>query len=51
MIADRYCEKVDGLWCCMSLEQYKKEGFVLGYANLIKLETNNDKNRYMYKTS
>ena len=51
MIADRYCEKVDGLWYCVSLEQYKKTGFVLGHAKLIKLEETNGQEGTMYKTS
>jgi hypothetical protein len=34
---DRYCERVGGLWYCMSLEQYKKEGFIPAHAKLIKL--------------
>ena len=43
MIADRYCEKVNGLWYCINLEQYIKEGFVLAHSELIKLEDSNVK--------
>lgn len=43
---DKYCEKINGKWYCISIKEYKENGFRMKTAtvqNINKLEETNDK--------